>query len=185
MADKFLFLVGPDGAVVDVTKLEYYSQGDEERVPSQWAQRQTDPKRPHYRGDVIYDEVEGERWNRRARIFEGHTIRLGTRKDRDEWIKNRPDPGYKDIAGKPVKVGSIVAVAFALGRGAEIRIGRIIGFDKLLGSNYVDYSREGHINQDEQIVIEWLEGNALDGWRKLKGKETKIFAYLRRYVVIE
>jgi hypothetical protein len=168
--ERFLF-IERDGAVVDVVKLDPYE--DETDIPSGWLQREE--------GDST--------WHRKIKQFpeppytrplDGVTARLGAKAEAVAWIENRPDPEYLDLDGKVVKKGSRVAVAFALGRGAEIRIGVVTGFDRQFGG-YGSSPRDDKIDEREQIVVEWEKDNRQ--WGSGPDK-SKIFAYLRRYIVI-
>lgn len=106
-----------------------------------------------------------------------------TRAEFDEWVASREQPEYTDIIGREVKVGSRVAVAFALGRGAEIRVGKVVAFDVIQSreGGYNTYPVDG-ISGREQIVVEWEADNRRWG---SDVKQSKIFAALRRYVVID
>ena len=106
-----------------------------------------------------------------------------SRKEFDAWVAARPEPEYYDILGRRVKVGSRVAVAFALGRGAEIRVGRVVKFDLVQSRDggYNTYRKDG-ISGREQIVVEWEADNR--NWGS-NIEQSKIFAALRRYVVVE
>lgn len=119
------------------------------------------------------------------RMLPGYGWYVGTKKDWVEFVANRPDPELVDIVGRPIVRGSRVAVAFALGRGAEIRVGRVVGFDLVQKADggYNIYASDG-IDPREQIVVEWEEDNRQWGGLE-KGKQTKIFASLRRAVVME
>lgn len=171
-ANNFLFVKDQSGVIVDAVKLESYQDGTLSDVPSRWiVMEQRDIDKPLSSWNMVCSKPK--------RLLLGYTFEVGTRKQRDEWIVTRVSPGYKDLAGVSVERGARVAVAFALGRGAEIRIGKVVGFDLLLsgyGTTNFDY-----IDGREQIVVEWENSNKAYGDTP---ETSKIFAGLRRYVVI-
>jgi hypothetical protein len=182
VAGGFLFVENDKGEIVDVVQLESWEKPSNASVPGEWKQYcRADDSKPDslWNRKWIYDD------NNEVLLLPGYSVRTGTRKERDAWIASRPDPTYSDIIGRPVRRGSRVAVAFALGRGAEIRVGRVVGFDLLLkASGGYNHGGRGKISPREQIVVEWETDNR--NWSSLdKGTTTKIFAGLRRYVVIE
>jgi hypothetical protein len=168
-AQNFVF-IERDGKVVDAYKVDEYELRDY-RFPNRWLQREVKGwQRPVKR----FDEYPY------TRPLEGVTARQATKAEVTAWLAER-EPEYKDLDGRAVKKGSRVAVAFALGRGAEIRIGVVKGFDLQLGGSTYSAAEADKIDEREQIVIEWEKDNRQ--WGSAPDK-SKIFAYLRRYIVI-
>lgn len=173
MASAYLALVDPEGNIVKTEK----SHGiwTVEDWPAEFS-RDAEGK---------YVLVPNTHGGRSYVLPEGHTVRGMTAKEYKSFVDKskagRPVPDYTDIAGRKVVVGSRVAVAFALGRGAEIRIGTVAGFDSI-DPEYASIDRSTGISTAEQIVVDWEKDNRKWGGSPAK---SKIFAYLQRYVVIQ
>lgn len=178
-AVRYLFVKDDKGTVVDCVKLERYQ--DVDSYPREYSIVDEEKSTQYH---ISYKLFPNDIGGHSRRMLPGYSTFIGTRKDRDEWIASRPDPVYFDIVGNPVERGSRVAVAFALGRGAEIRVGSVVGYDQLLNGDggYNVGSRSQEISSREQIVIEWEDSNKRYGGTPEK---SKIFAVLRRYVVIQ
>lgn len=88
-------------------------------------------------------------------------------------------PDHFDILQRPVKKDSLLAVAFRQGNMAELRVGRVVGFTEANESYYLNNIRQ---ETRPQIIVEWMSES---GWNDMKGKRSKIYADLRRYVVVE
>lgn len=174
MAKYEFILIKQDGVLADVVVTEHYGTREEGEEPDEY-----------YVPTKFFNlkEVPGAYGGTRKvhdGLKDGVNVEWGTRKDYNLFVDNRPDPEWIDQAGKLVKRGSRVAVAFALGRGAEIRIGRVIGFARTLTGQGMSNFRD--IDGREQIEVEWESDNRAWGGSPDK---SKIFAGLKRYVVID
>lgn len=172
-SQRFMFVRDDQDNIVDAFKMESYH--DDDYIP----------RSLYVLNDKKQRQYEDETTGRRKPILkDGYTTYISDRDEFDAWVQTRV-PEYEDIVGRPVFRGSRVAVAFALGRGAEIRVGTVIGFDLTLAEDggYNTYASTEDIGSREQIVIEWEADNRR--WGSKEGKTSKIFAGLRRYVVID
>lgn len=185
---NFLFVLDSAGKIVDGAKIDSYDDDGtiyHSDVPDRWlVYTVKDSAREDARWNRLpVWEPDPERENRnRQKLTPGYSLVRGTRAEWDEWVSSITDIGLEDIVGRPLVIGSRVAVAFALGRGAEQRVGHIVGFDKTLGKlGGMNVGGSSKIDPRDQIVVEWEKSNARYGGTP---ETSKIFAALRRAVVI-
>lgn len=96
---------------------------------------------------------------------------------------------YLDVRGNPVRKGDTIAVAFAQRSSGDLRIGVVEGFTfentarSTWGRHPITQQYETirpPEDKNPQIAVRWLQGGYVEA-----GIVTKIYADLKRYIVIE
>lgn len=106
-------------------------------------------------------------------------------------VTDTPGEETKDFLGTEVKKGDYIAAAFTLGRGAQQRVGRVVGFTYQNSPRFAQYSTDVQGNRyisrpssdkTPQMIVEWFDAGQ-GSW--ILGKTTKMFPDLARFIILK